>query len=131
MGWVKDKFEHEKALDAGAPKLWCSLRASMEKARDEFRESYGPNGTSLDVNLVSANLVYVIVRHGSNEKHLQVSFDAKVRQITVIPRLQPKGVLGFLLDENGDVTLAMGDKPITTEQASRLLLEPLLFRRDD
>jgi hypothetical protein len=129
MGWVKDQFDREKALGSGIPKVWCALRESIEKAGEEFKERY--RDVALTVSIARSGLVYVIVRRGSTEETVEVALNDEAMQVSAIYRYpQPNSKLGFLLEASGDVSLAMGEKPITVEQASRLLLEPILFRRD-
>lgn len=128
MGWVKERFEYDSSMASGIPKVWCALKSSLKTAEKEFQEHFNQRNTVISVTEATPNLMYILVREGSIEKTMQVSLDNKNRQIT-ITRCDPQSSakLGFLLNSDGEVSPSMDGKLLMIEQASRLLLEPLLF----
>ena len=128
MGWVKERYDYDNSMDSGVPLVWAALKTSLQTAGDEFRDHFGQAEASVIVRVINPNLVYILVHRGSTDETIEVSLHNGTRQIATLssyPRTNSK--LGFALDSGGTVGLSMDGKLITIEQASRMLLEPLLF----
>ena len=142
MGWVTDNFRKRMHLgsresnhgqssngsfESQADRKWTELVRALELDTEEFR---GMNGkadfkqqSDFQCRISNPEVGAALVLTADlPARSIQYSYEAEHKNVAV-----PEG--GFLSLRSGDsgVALYSADQQLTTEQARRLVLEPLLF----
>jgi hypothetical protein len=142
MGWVTENFKkhmhltnpqkkHEQRFDSSfesqVNRKWTELIKELEHDTDEFRRLGGkadfkqPTGFQCRISNPDAG-VALLLAVDMNAHTIHYEYEAEQKNVAV-----PEG--GFLSLRAADSGMALysADQLITTQQACRLLLEPLLF----
>lgn len=142
MGWVtenfkkrmhlrssddKDEQSQDDSFESQANRKWTELLKELEHDTEEFRRLDGkaefkqPSQYQCRISNSEAG-VALLVAADMNAHSLHYEYEAEQKNVAV-----PEG--GFLSLRPGDSQVAFysADQQLTTGQACRLLLEPLLF----
>ena len=142
MGWVTDNFKkrmhlrkrdnrgeqgRDDSFEAQANRKWTELLKELEHDTDEFRRLDGkaefkqPSQYQCRISNGEAD-VALLLAADMNAHSVHYEYEAEAKNVAV-----PEG--GFLSLRSGHSGMAFysADQQLTTGQACRLLLEPLLF----
>lgn len=142
MGWIKQEFDetkdeetHEKsAATAGedsfrvrAEEKWAALLNDLKNDVEEFRRITGkaefdqPANSQCRISNPQAKIAAVVVAD-LPEHAIRYSYEPQDANVAV----PEQGVL-TMRDSGTAVDIYSADQPMTSEQARKLILEPLLF----
>jgi hypothetical protein len=132
--WVDRRALCERVLESKSGEVWEGLRAAIQDACQSYSDNYPPNVAAHVVSCKLENGRRIHVgrttydeQTGTNSKFTAlVEFDPKTFSIAVT---RDSGTAqGFRVsgDENR-AFLMQGDKHMTADEVSRVILEPILF----
>jgi len=142
MGWVTDNFSKrmhlanrqsnhgqnsDDSFESRANRKWTELVHALQLDTEEFRRMNGKadfkQPSDFQCRISNSEVGAALVLTADLPAHsIQYNYEAEQKNVAV-----PEG--GFLSLRSGDSGFALysADQQLTTEQARRLVLEPLLF----
>ena len=142
MGWVTENFKkrmhlgsHEQnperslgdSFESKASRKWAELTREIEQDTEEFRRHNGKadfkqqSDFQCRISNGEAGLALVLVADMTAHS-VHYHYEAEQKNVAV-----PEGGFLSLRAVDSDVAFYSADQQVTTEQARRLVLEPLLF----
>ena len=129
MDWVEDRARREKQLLMNRDAFWDQLCTELDKAATSFNHYYRTGGhaefTKYDDN--RAEVRYATTRTRDRTLKVRLFPDGTVDAEVVTIGGKSNVRLSFALDAKDEAKLVLDGKDVTYEQASRALLEPVLF----
>lgn len=142
MGWVTEAFKKrmppreeqsprrqdlDNSFESQAQRKWAELLKHLEHDTEEFRRLDGnadfkqPSDNQCRVSNSESGIALLLAAD-MNAHSLHYEYEAEQKNVAV-----PEGGFLSLRSVNSGVAFYSADQQVTTEQACRLLLEPLLF----
>lgn len=142
MGWVTENFKkrmhlrsHEQNRELGpgdsfewkASRKWAELMREIEQDTEEFRRHNGKadfkqqSDVQCRISNSEAGVALVLMADMTGHS-VHYDYEAEQKNVAV-----PEGGFLSLRAVDSDVAFYSADQLLTTEQARRLVLEPLLF----
>jgi hypothetical protein len=131
MDWVENRAKRERQLLAGRQKLWDELCADIEQAVGSFNRHYKHGGHADFSNPQTEHQAWVrfqIPRTQDRTLRLTMRQDGSVEGKVTTDKIPGNtSILAFALNDQDQTVLTLDGKPVSNDQASRILLEPVLF----
>jgi len=143
MGWVEDEYQNrsrgeqrhaaeappEVQLESRERRKWRELTQGLEQDVSEYQRVGGnasfQNVTDSQVRVSNARSgVAVVLTADLDANMIHYSYEPESERTAV-----PEGGVLSLRSSNGDVDVYSSDQRLSSDEARRLVLEPLLFPR--
>lgn len=136
-----DQARQAEVIAAKAPELWDRLLGVIRGCLEAFNTAF-QGDAEREVRWIqpSNHLFYIIRKYrpdptpasisldvGRGRIEARVDMDTQLTRHFILPEPQMLEALEIAVDANQDLYLESGGRPLTLEQASEVLLRPLLF----
>jgi hypothetical protein len=133
LNWVERRANREKLLAAQSGEVWQSVRAAVQDACESFNRRYTREARErADCKLENGTRIRIVRELSTDPRvapiphNLTVQFDGVACTITVTRQNQVSSPLKVSADDHA-VFLLHGHDRITADEASEVILKPLLF----
>jgi len=139
MTWVDDRHAKQQKIQRESPEAWDRLREVMRQSTDSFRTRFAEE-EKLDLKVAQPLRQFSISISGPNRPYetavfsLDTSNCAICRENVPVPgsrtRQTELEVLKIDVDDGDTISWVFDGKRVNDEQASEILLKPILFPND-
>ncbi len=137
MNWVEKRAQQDDLLRQSVDRIWEYFRMAIRQSADSYARHYGnKKATRLECHVDKPDLVYVDFSPSLEDSSsgpaaaiivTRDGFKRHVIDVTYKPATMPQKTLTIAVTADGSVALTDNGKPISDDEAARLILEPIFF----